>query len=117
MVLGQPYLVVQSVTRNLPQIEVEDVGGDHFLIASFPILVADERDQLVVDPRTVREPEAAAGRQVVEEEQLLLGAEVTMVALLGLLLELQPLLQHALVRERYAVDSLQRVVRHLASNK
>ena len=69
-----------------------------------------ELDEGVVDPRAVREPEAAAGRQVVEEEELLVLADAAVVALGRLLEELLVVLHLGRVGERDAVDALQRLV-------
>mmetsp|Transcript_25488 Transcript_25488/g.42978 ORF Transcript_25488/g.42978 Transcript_25488/m.42978 type:complete len:248 (+) Transcript_25488:1998-2741(+) len=106
-------LIVLGVSGRLPQLQVEDIGRDDLLVAAYPVLLLDEVHEAVVDPGTVRHPECRAGRQVVEEKQLLLGAQVAVVALLRLLLELQPLLQLTLVWEGDAVHALQRVVGHL----
>jgi hypothetical protein len=48
-----------------------------------------------------------------KEKELLFGAKVAMVSLLGLFLELLPLLQLSFVREGDAIDTLERVVSHL----
>ena len=53
-------LVVCRVPRDLPQLEVEDVGRDHFLVPALEVLNANKVDELVVDPRPVRKPEARA---------------------------------------------------------
>mmetsp|Transcript_32752 Transcript_32752/g.55219 ORF Transcript_32752/g.55219 Transcript_32752/m.55219 type:complete len:390 (+) Transcript_32752:512-1681(+) len=107
-------LVVLRVARDLPQLQVVDVGRDDFRIAALPVLVADERHKFVVHPCPMRHPEAAARGQLVEEEQFLLGTHQSMVPSFRLLLELLPLLEHALVWEGDAIDTLQRVVARLA---
>jgi hypothetical protein len=49
-----------------------------------------------------------------EEKQFLLCAEIAMVSLLGLLLELLPLFELSFVREGDSIDSLERIVCHLS---
>mmetsp|Transcript_19999 Transcript_19999/g.47643 ORF Transcript_19999/g.47643 Transcript_19999/m.47643 type:complete len:307 (+) Transcript_19999:625-1545(+) len=78
-------LVVRRVPRDLPQLQVVHVRRDHLLVVALEVLSLDEVDQLVVDPGPVREPEAAARAELVEEEELLLGSDGAMVSLLRLL--------------------------------
>ena len=105
---------MEGVARDLPELQVEYIGRDDLLVAALPVLLADEGDQLVIYARAVWQPEAAARREVVEEEELLLVAQRAVVALLGLFLELLPLLQQALLGEGYTIHALQGVVGHLA---
>jgi len=107
-------LVVGSVPGDLPELEIVHIRCDHLLVVALEVLLADEVDELVVDSRAVREPEARARRELVEEEELLRGSDRAVVALLGLLDAKNVLLELLLVRERYAVHALQRVVRRLA---
>mmetsp|Transcript_2393 Transcript_2393/g.7077 ORF Transcript_2393/g.7077 Transcript_2393/m.7077 type:complete len:787 (+) Transcript_2393:404-2764(+) len=102
--------VVVRVPRRLPQVEVEHVGSDHLLVAADPVLVADEAHQLVVDARTRRLEEGAPRRQLVEEEELLPLAHHAVVALLHLLLHLEPVLEVLGVGEGHTVHALQVVV-------
>lgn len=83
----------------LPQLQVKYIGRNDLLVSSEPVLLLDEIHESVVDASTVGHPEGRPGRQVVEEKQLLLGSQCSVVTFLGLLLELLPLLQLALVRE------------------
>ena len=103
-------LVVVSMTADLPQIQVEHVGGDHLRVATHVVLLADELHQLVVDVGSVREEEAGAGAQLVEEEEVLLLSQHAVVVLLGLLHLLLPLLQLLGVGEGDSVHTLEGVV-------
>ena len=76
-----PQLQIENVwSDNLPRkrtesklIKINDrFGRRYLLIASLPVLLADEVAELVIDASAVWHPETAAGRQLVEEEQLLL---------------------------------------------
>ena len=64
-------LVLGGVARRLPQLEVEDVWGDDLVVVALEVLGLDHVHQLVVDARAVRQEEARAGRDLVEEEELL----------------------------------------------
>mmetsp|Transcript_16660 Transcript_16660/g.40842 ORF Transcript_16660/g.40842 Transcript_16660/m.40842 type:complete len:383 (-) Transcript_16660:188-1336(-) len=101
---------MRGVPRGLPQVEVEDVGGDDLIVLVLPVLLADERDERVVDLGAVGQEEARTGRQRVEEEQLLVHADEAVVALLGLR-DTQLVLLHQLVmREGDCVNPHQWVV-------
>jgi hypothetical protein len=52
-------------------------------VLSFPQFLLDEVDQVVVDDGAVGKPHAGTGRQLVEEEQLLLATQSTMITLLS----------------------------------
>ncbi len=65
----------------------------------------NEVDQSVVDVRAVREPEARAGRELVEHEELLFATDFPVVAFRCLLLHSLPVLQLTLLRERDPVDA------------
>lgn len=54
------FLVVLGVARYLPEVQVEDVGGDHFLVPPHPVLLANEGHQAVVHPCSMGLPEATA---------------------------------------------------------
>lgn len=103
-------LVVLRVARLLPELEVEHVGRDDFLVAALPVLLLDHFHQAVIDTSAVRQPEARARRQLMEEEELLRRAQHSVIALLGLLLEQLPLLQLLGVGERHAIHPLKGVV-------
>lgn len=106
--------VVLPVARGLPQFAVVDVGRDHLLESSFPVLRAYEFHEGVVDVSSARLKEARSRRELVEEEQLLLLADLAMIALGRLLLELLPLLELLVVGEADAVDPLQHLGVRLA---
>jgi hypothetical protein len=99
-------LVLGGVARRLPQLEVEHVGRDHFVVVALPVLLADEVLQPVVEARAVRQEEARARAELVEVEELLLEADLAVVALGRLLLEVLPLGELLLVGEGDAVDPL-----------
>mmetsp|Transcript_75896 Transcript_75896/g.164253 ORF Transcript_75896/g.164253 Transcript_75896/m.164253 type:complete len:846 (+) Transcript_75896:181-2718(+) len=103
-------LVVLVVARDHEEVGVVHVRGDHFGEAAQLVLAAHELDELVVDPGAHGEPEAGAGGEGrVEKEELLLLADVPVVALRGLLEELLVLLHQLVGGEGDAVESLQRV--------
>ena len=108
------FLVLLIVARLLPQVEVEDVGRDDFLIATHPILLPDHRHQLVVNVSSSRIPESAARSQAEMREEILRLADQPMVATLCLLQKVQMLLQLLLAREGDRVDPLQAVIGHLS---
>jgi len=103
-------LVVLPVTRGLPELRVVHVGRDDLLVATLEVLLAHELDKGIVDPRSVREEEAASGAQVVEEEEFLVFADLPVVPLRCLSEECLILGQLLLVREGDTVDSLEGVV-------
>jgi hypothetical protein len=102
--------VVVGVAGDAPEVDVEHVGGDDLVVAADAVLALDVVHELVVDARAVRHEEAGAGGELVEEEELLLGAEDAVVALLGLLDHEEVGLHLLRVREGDAVDALQGVV-------
>jgi len=94
----------------------DDAGFRHrltLLIPALPIFLADVLDQRVVYPRAVREHERAARTEFVEKEQLLVATDLAMVALGGLSEILLVFGELLCIRERDAVDALQRVVRRI----
>mmetsp|Transcript_538 Transcript_538/g.1044 ORF Transcript_538/g.1044 Transcript_538/m.1044 type:complete len:502 (+) Transcript_538:1007-2512(+) len=107
-------LVVEVVARGLPQLEVEQVGRLHLLVAAHAVLLADHVHQLVVDEGALGEHEGAAGREGVHVEEVLVRADVPVVALGGLLHEVDVLVHLLLGGEGDAVDALQTVVARLA---
>lgn len=66
-----------------------------------------ELDQGVVDARAMRQPECGSGRQVVEEEQLLVLADAAVVSLRRLLEELFVFLHLVRVGEGDTVQALE----------
>jgi len=55
-------LVVHRMSRDLPQIHVEDVRCDHLFVPPAPVLIANELDQSIVHSSSVRHPETATRR-------------------------------------------------------
>jgi hypothetical protein len=102
--------VVFVVTRGLPELQVEHVGGDDLIVASHSVLSPDQLDELVVDLGTVGGPKPAARRQHVMREQVLLFANKTMISLGGLLNQ-RYVVVHLLLRgEGDTINTLQAVV-------
>lgn len=89
--LEHVILVVGPVTRRLPNADIIHVGGLNLLVAALTVLGAQKGLESVEDLGTVGEKERASWRNLVEEEQLLLLTQLNVVALLGLLQELQVL--------------------------
>ena len=102
------------MTTSLPEVDVEQIRSDHFLEASYFVLVLHEIHEFVVDLGAVRHEEGRAGSQVVEEVQVLLRADQTMVSLPRFLLQSQVVLQFGFRRKRDPVDSLQGLLRGIA---
>eukprot|EP00050_Salpingoeca_kvevrii_P006220 m.288086 g.288086 ORF g.288086 m.288086 type:complete len:548 (-) comp11898_c0_seq1:182-1825(-) len=101
--------VVGPVARRLPELAVENVGGDDLLEAAHLVLAADKVDERVVDVGAVGREKAAAGAEVVEEKELLVAANLAVVALCGLLLDDLPLLEELRVGKGDAIDALERL--------
>lgn len=101
------YSIVLPVARGLPELRVEDIGSDDFFKATHAVSSLDEVHQSVVDVSSLGEEEAAARAELVKEEQLLLAANFTVVALSSGGLNGLPLLQHLLVWEGNGIDTLQ----------
>lgn len=108
--LEHVILVVGPVARRLPDADIIHVGSLNLLVAALAVLRAQKGLEGVEDLGTVGQKEGASWRNLVEEEQLLLLAQLNVVALLGLLQELQVLLHLLLIGESNTADTLQRVV-------
>ena len=65
------------VSRDLPQLQVVDVGTDDLLVASATILWPDKFDECVVNVRTARMKKAASGTQLMEEVELMVLRRTT----------------------------------------
>mmetsp|Transcript_5067 Transcript_5067/g.9371 ORF Transcript_5067/g.9371 Transcript_5067/m.9371 type:complete len:558 (-) Transcript_5067:471-2144(-) len=109
------FAVVVGVAGDLPEVEVEDVGRDDFLVLVVPVLLADELDEAVVDTGSVGEEEAAAGGEMVEEKELMLDTQVAVVALLGFLDAVLVLFQELGLGEGDAVHTLQALAFDIAA--
>jgi hypothetical protein len=53
--------VVLIMARSLPQLEVEDVGCNNFVVPSHSILVSNEFYQFIIDLGAIGVPETTAG--------------------------------------------------------
>lgn len=102
--------VVTPVTRGLPQLRLVHVGGHDLLELALPVLVLDDVHQGVVDAGAVRQEKGGTGRDLVEEEELLVGTDLAVVTLGSLLEELLVLLQSLLVGERDTSNTLDGLV-------
>jgi len=103
-------LVVEVVTGRLPQLEVENVGGHNFLVASHSVLLLDHADEVVVNPSTFWIHETASGRELVHVEQILLSTDGSVVSPRCFLLNVHPLVQFLLAGESDSVHSLETIV-------
>jgi hypothetical protein len=68
----------------VPEIEIENVRGDDFVVSTRPVLFFDKVDELVVDTGSVGEPEGRPRRQLVEKDELLLVRHPPVIAFLSL---------------------------------
>lgn len=87
------------MARRLPQLLVEDVGGDDLLKTALHVLRTHHVLQCAVNVRSARQEETRAGAQVVEEKEVLLRANLAVVAL-GCLLQQVLVLLHGLRNEK-----------------
>jgi len=102
------------MTRDLPKLEVVDVRGNDLLVATDAVLVSNHLDKLVVDGGTFGVEEGTAGRHFEMVEEVLSLANLTMVALLGLLSEVDVLVKLLLGGISDTVDSLEIIVGDLS---
>ena len=102
------------MTRDLPKLEVVDVRGNDLLVATDAVLVSNHLDELVVDGGTLRVEEGTAWRHFEMVEEVLSLANLTMVALLGLLSEVNVLVKLLLSGIGDTVDSLKIIVGDLS---
>jgi hypothetical protein len=77
-------LVVQGVTRFMPQVQVVNVWSDNFVISALPIVTPDEINQLVVDTSTMGQPKCATRGKIVKHDERLLVRNAAMVTFLRL---------------------------------
>ena len=108
-------LVMRRVTGGLPQVEVVHVRGDDLVVLVLPVLLADELHQLVVNLGALRQEEARARGEGVEEEELLVETDQAVVALLRLLDAKLVLGHELLVGEGDGVDADQGVLGDVGS--
>lgn len=76
--------VVLSMSRLVPQIQVEDIGRDNLIIPIVPEELSNEVHQFVVNTGAMGEPEGGTWCQIVEEDQLLDFHDSTVISLFGL---------------------------------
>ena len=79
--------IMVPMARSFPQLWIIHVGGDDLLEAALPVLLLDELQQLVVDVGALGLEKAGARWQLVEKEELLLDAQLSVVTLSCLFLE------------------------------
>ncbi len=70
-------------------------------------------NKVVVDSRSIGQEEAAAGRETVEEEELLLSAQEAVIPLLGLLHAVLVVLHALLVWKGDSIHTLHNIQRHV----
>jgi hypothetical protein len=104
------FLVLGPMTGNLPQIALIEIGRYNLSVASNLVLMAQYLHQFVVQKCTVREPKSTPWRKLVEHEQFLLFAYISVVSLLKLFNSLFVFLHFFFGGERDTVDSLQIIV-------
>jgi len=102
-------LVVLPVAADLPELAHVDVRGHDLIVATAEVLLAHEVAELLVHAIAVGEEEAGARAVWVEEEELLVLAELAVVATASLLEHGLPLLQLSLGGEGKTVDALKNV--------
>jgi len=95
---------------SFPEFQVEQVRGKHFLVTAHFVLFADHFSQLVVDFNAFGVEEAAARGPFVHVEQLLLAADSSVIATLGLFQQFDVFVQVLLGRERYTVNALEGII-------
>lgn len=83
----------------LPQVRLVNIGADDFIKSSLLVLAPDQLQQSIVDSGAVWQEEGGTRRSLVEEEQLLLQANLSVVALRSLFKECLVLLKLLLIRE------------------
>lgn len=99
-------LIVAPVARLFPQVGLVHVWRHDLIKATLLVLALDEINQGVVDAGTMREHEGGTWRHLIPEEELLLLANLAVVALGRLLKEGLVLVELLLVWEGDACDSL-----------
>lgn len=101
---------MSPVARGLPEIRLENIGADNLVKGSLLVLAPNQFQQSIVNSGAVRQEEARTRRSLVEEEELLLQTNLSVVALRSLFKECLVLLKLLLVRERNTRNSLDRFV-------
>src|SRR6266498_5279439 len=78
------FLIIFHVPRAMPELDIENLGSHHFLVAIALIQPTDIGDQLVVDKGALRMKERTARRKRMKAEQVQFFPQATMVTTLGL---------------------------------
>src|SRR6266536_3774136 len=99
--------VVVVVTGDPEELGVENLGRDDLLVPPAPVLVAQVREQPVVERGSLRQKERGRRRERVEREEVELTAEPAMVARSRLLEAFQVSIELLLGQERRPVDALE----------
>jgi hypothetical protein len=102
--------IVAPVAGCLPEIRLVHVGGHDLLETALAVLLLHQGVQGVVDAGAVGEPEGGARGDLVEEEELLVRSDLSVVALRRLGQEGLVLFEGLLVGERDTGDSLDGLV-------
>ncbi len=106
--------IVFPVSRPLPQRLVVDERRLHLDVAGGEEHVAHVVGEQVIERRALVQPERGAWCPLVEREESEIAAELSMVALLGLLDLGQVRLQLLVAEERGTVDALHRLIARIA---
>ena len=73
------------MARDPEELGIEDLGRDDLFIAAAPVLLAEVREQPVVERGALRQEERGRRRERMEREEFELAAELPVVARTGLL--------------------------------
>ncbi len=95
------------MATGLPQLGVVHVRRDHLGEASAPVFVTHQGHQLIVDVGASGQEEAAARRQLMEEEEFLIHSDLAMVALRSLFLQWHG--KQITVRSSQKIVSIERI--------
>lgn len=108
---GEHVLLIMSpVTRDLPQVGLVHVGSHNLVETTGSVFALDQVHEGVVNAYTVWQEEGGTGGGFVEEEKLLVLADLSVIAFGSLSKEVLVLLKLLLVGERNTSNSLDRLV-------
>ena len=103
-------LIVVPVAGSLPQLLVHDERGGDLDVAGLVVDLAPVVEQRVLENHAVREEEREAGGLVAHHKEIHLGADLAVIALLGLLDHAEVLIELLLGGESDAVDAREHLV-------
>jgi len=106
-ILPYTHSIMRPMAGDYPQLAVEDVGRNDFLIASLAILLSDKCHQSVVNMGSLRHEEATSRTEFMEEKELMISAQFAMIPFSCLFLDCLPLLKLLRVRKGDSIDSLE----------